>query len=333
MSEGTVLLMLTFPWPWPWPCRARTKLVEREGVAIFAEPGGSLTVRIVSGRQVVEFQSCRLVFDAPTSTNVGVSWKLPGSVHMIVGRTIVLSADAAELVPAEARIASGVPNDTRDFSQENATALARRCQTLARYEADKKAKKGRREASVKEIFDALATARQQIVELVEIVREGRLHHLDGLLRLLRLTIADRTARPLPLLQHCAAITNSPLLVFAPPINVDKKPLLMPGVQTLAFPINSVATDLLRNEIDLDVWLESRAVQLEGRVLSQSELLNNIASSVAAHFDAQVREEADMLRSWKSEIAGVDSDFIAHYALAISPAVRDISEPILARRPA
>ena len=44
MSEGTVLLMLTFPWP--WPCRARTKLVEREGVAIFAEPGGSLTVRI-----------------------------------------------------------------------------------------------------------------------------------------------------------------------------------------------------------------------------------------------------------------------------------------------
>ena len=69
------------------------------------------------------------------------------------------------------------------------------------------------------------------------------------------------------------------------------------------------------------------------MLSQSELLNNIASSVAAHFDTQVREEADMLRSWRSEIAGVDSDFLARYALAISSAVRDISEPILARRPA
>lgn len=331
MSEGTVLLMLTFPWP--WPCRARTKLVDREGVAIFAEPGGSLTVRIGSGGQVVEFQSCRLVFDAPTSTNVGVSWKLPGSVHMIVGQTIVLSADHAELVPAEARIASRVPNDARDFSDENATALARRCETLARYEADKKAKKGRRQASVKEIFDALATARQQIVELVEFVGEGRLHHLDGLLRVLRLTIADRTARPLSLLQHCAAITKSPLPVFAPPISANKLPLLMPGVQTLAFPISSVATDLLRNEVDLDVWLESRAAQLEGRVLSQSELLNNIASSVAAHFDTQVREEADMLRTWRSEIAGVDSDFLAHYVLAISSAVRDISEPIPARRPA
>ncbi len=229
-------------------------------------------------------------------------------------------------MPAEARIASGVPNDTRDFSDENATALARRCETLARYEADKKAKKGRREASVKEIFDALATARQQIAELVEFVGEGRLHHLDGLLRLLRLTIADRTARPLSLLQHCASITNSPLLVFAPPISANKKPLLMAGIQTLAFPISSVATDLLRNEVDLDVWLDSRAAQLEGRVLSQSELLNNIASSVAAHFDTQVREEADTLRSWRSEISGVDSDFLAHYALAISSAARDISEP-------
>ena len=48
---------------------------------------------------------------------------------------------------------------------------------MTRYEADKKAKKGRREASVKEIFDALATARQQIVELVEFVGEGRLLRL------------------------------------------------------------------------------------------------------------------------------------------------------------
>jgi len=251
---------------------------------------------------------------------------------MIVGRTVVLSADHAELVPAEARISAGVPNDTRDFSVENAAALALRSEVSARYNADKKAKEGRRVASANEIFDALATGRQQFVELVQFVREGRLYHLDGLLRLLRLTIADRSAKPLPLLQHCAAMTNAPLLVFAPPINANKTPLPMPGVQTLAFPISSVATDLLRNEVDLDVWLDSRAAQLEARVLSQRELLNNIASSVAAHFDTQVRKEADMLRSWKSEIAGVDSDFATHYALAISSAVRDISEPILARRP-
>ena len=331
MSEGIVRLMLTFPSP--WPCPARTTLVEREGVAILAEPDGSLTVRLGSGGEVVEFQSSRLIFDGPTSTNVGVCWKLPGSVDMIVGQTIVLSADHVELVPAEARIKSGVPNDTRDFSDENAAALARRRERLARYEADKTPRKGRRDASVDEIFEALATARQQIVELVEFVGKGKLYHSDGLLRLLRLTIADRTARPLPLLQHCAAITNSPLLVFAPPINANKEPLLIPGVQTFAVPISTAASDLLRNEVDLDIWLESRAAQLEGRVLSQHELLNNIASSVAAHFDTQVREEADMLRSWKSEIDGVDRDFVAHYVLAISSAVRDISEPILARRPA
>ena len=331
MSEGTILLMLTFPWP--WPCRVRTKVVEREGVAIFAESDGSVTLRIERGGPAVEFRSCRLIFDSKTSTNVGASWKLPNSVDMIVGQTIVLSTDHAEWVPAEARIASGVPNDRCDFSDENAAALARRREMLARYEADKKATKGRRDASVSEIFEALATARQQIVELVELVEKGKHYHSDGLLRLLRLTIADRTAKPLPLLQHCAAITNLPLLVFAPPIDANKEPLLMSGVVTLAFDISSIATNLLKNEVDLDVWLESRAAQVEGRVLSQSELLNNIANSVAAHFDTRVREEADMLRSWKSEIAGVDSDFVAHYVLAISWAVRDISEPILARRPA
>lgn len=331
MLEGTVLLMMTFPWP--WPCRARAKLVERDLVAIFAERNGSLTVRIGSDGEVVEFQSCRLVFDAQTSTNVGISWKLPGSVNMIVGQTIVLSTDRGELEPIEARIVSGVPNDIRDFSKENAEALARRRDALIRYEVDKKVKEGRRDASVKEIFDALDSARQQIVELVKLVGERKLYHIDGLLRLLRLTVADRTAKPLPLLQLCAAMTASPLLVFAPPINANRTPLPIPGVQTFAFSISAVATDLLKNSVDLDVWLELRAAQLDGRVLSQSELLNNIASSVAAHFDTQVRTEADLLRSWKSEIAGVDSDFVAPYALAISSTVRDISGPILERRPA
>ena len=331
MPQGTVLLMMTLPWP--WPCRVRTKLVERDVIVIFAETDGSLTVRIASEDHVVEFRSCPLVLGGQTSTNVGVSWNLPDMVNMIVGKAIVLSVDHPELVPAEARIESGVPNDIRDFSEENAQALARRRDAFARYDAEKQIKEGKREATSKEIFDALERACRQISELTTFVGEGQLHHADGLLRLLRLTIADRTAKPLPLLQLCAAMTDSALLVFAPPINGGQQPLPMPMVQTLAFPISPVATDLLKNVVDLDVWLASRAAQLGGRVLSQSAFLNNIASSVAAHFDTQVRAEADMLRSWKSEIAGVDSDFMAHYALAVSSTVRDISGPILERRPA
>jgi hypothetical protein len=53
---------------------------------------------------------------------------------------------------------------------------------------------------------------------------------------------------------------------------------------------------------------------------------------AAHFDTQVRAETDMLRGWKSGIDGVDRDFVVHYAVAISAAVKDISATVLACGP-
>ena len=43
MSQGTILLIMTFPWP--WPCPTRTQVVQRGPATIFAEPNGSLTVR------------------------------------------------------------------------------------------------------------------------------------------------------------------------------------------------------------------------------------------------------------------------------------------------
>jgi hypothetical protein len=92
---------------------------------------------------------------------------------MIVGQTIVLSADHAELVPAEARIASGVPNDTRDFSDENATALARRGETLARYEADKKARKEGGKPASKRYLTRLARRASKLWSwLSSLEREG-----------------------------------------------------------------------------------------------------------------------------------------------------------------
>jgi hypothetical protein len=126
--------------------------------------------------------------------------------------------------------------------------------------------------------------------------------------------------------------DAPLIVFAAPITALKNPLPMGGIETLAFPISAVKTDLLENAVDLDVWLESRAAQLNERVLSQKELINNIANTIAVHFDTHVRAETDMLRSWKSGIAGADLDFVVHYTVAISAAVRDITIPIFAGRP-
>jgi hypothetical protein len=327
-EKGTILQILTFPWP--WPCPTRTLIVRREPATIFAEPNGSLLAQIVADNQTFEFQSCPLLFpDGKTSTNLGLSWDLPRTVNMIVGQTIVLSTGQPDLVPSEARIRSGLPNDTRNFLKENDDALRKRNDTLPGSKADKRKIPGRRDATPNELFDALLKAQQEIADLIVLVEQGRIQHVNGLLRLLRLTITDKKDKPLPLLQHCAAMVGSQIIVFAPPINASRVPLPMTGVETIAFPISASATDLLKNAVDLDVWLESRAAQLNGRVLNQRELINNVANSIATHLDVQVRPEIDALRSWKSGIGGVDLDFIVHYVIAVSTAVRDIIPPILA----
>ena len=150
MSTGTMLSIITFPWP--WPCAIRTKIIQREPVAIFAETDGSLSVHIASNDEVVEFQTSQIVFDAQTSTNVGLSWNLPDAVALIVGKTFVLSIENSASVLTKAHITSGVPNDVRDFSQENQNALNKRRDAFAQYCVSRKLKDGRRDATRDEIF-------------------------------------------------------------------------------------------------------------------------------------------------------------------------------------
>jgi hypothetical protein len=299
-------------------------IVRREPAAIFAEPNGCLSVQITTtvGR-VFEFRTCPIVLDGKTSTNLGISWELPRAINIIAGRTFVLSSEQPDLVPTEAYIRSGLPNDTRDFTKENDQALKKRNDTFAGSKADKKQKPGRRDATFDELFDALRNAQQQFADLIVLVQQGKLHHVDGLLRLLRFTITDKKDKPLPLLQHCAAMVGLPLLIFAPPITATKIVIPMADVETFAWDISISATDLLKNAVDLDVWLESRAAQLDGRVLNQKELINNVANSIAAHLDVQVRPEVDALRNWKSGMSGVTLDSIVHYVVTVAGVVRDI----------
>jgi len=144
-------------------------------------------------------------------------------------------------------------------------------------------------------------------------------------------ITDKVDKPMPLMQLCAAIIDAPLIVYAPPISAFKEPMRMDGLETLAAPISSVPTDFCKNAVDLDFWLASRAAELDGRVLNQKELIANIANSVASNFDIYV-SETDMLRNWKSEITGVNADFVVHYTMAVSAAITGIIGSILAGRP-
>jgi len=220
----------------------------------------------------------------------------------------------------------------RDFSKENAAVLKKRRDTLAGSKADKKTKPGRREATPAEIFEELNVAHKQVDDLLTSVRAGKTYHVAGLLRLLRLAITDKSGKPLPLLQMCAATIDAPVIIYVPPISRIKEIIPMPGFESIAFDIGASPSAISKNAADIDVWLESSATQLDGRVLNQRELINRIGNSVASHFDIQVLPEADMLRAWKSGLGGIDLNFLAIFTVTVATAVKDIIPPILAGRP-
>jgi hypothetical protein len=328
MLQGTVGFILMLPWP--WPCATETIIAERAPVKVSASPDGRLVIEIVEEESAHQFKTCRLILSEPTATFVAVSWRLPGTINAIVGQTIVLSTE--QDVPPEARIASGVPDDIRDFTKENAEALRARYDTLAGSKAQKKRKPNRREATTAELFEELHNIEREITDVLALINQGKTYHVRTLLRVLRNAITDTKDKPLPLLQLCAAIIDAPLIVYAPPISALRQPWPIPGVESVAHLVSAMPTPLAKNNVDIDVWLKSRAAQSAGALLNQRELINKLANSVGSHFDLYVPSEVDMLRSWRSDIDGADHNFLVRYAVTVTTTIRDIIPPILAAKP-
>lgn len=316
--------------PWPWPSSTPTTIAERGPLKVFTCPDGRLTIDIVERQSAFQFKTCRLLLSEPTGTFIAVSWQLPQTINMIVGQTIVLSTEQS--VPPEVRIASGIPHDTRDFSKENTEALKVRYDTMVGSRAQRRLKPNRRAVTTAELFEELENIQREITDLLNLIIQGKPYHVRALLRVLRSAITDIKDKPLPVLQLCAATINAPLIVYAPPVSAIKHPWPIPGLEFVAHLISAIPTPLARNNVDLDVWLESRAIQSAEILLNQKELITKLANSVGSHFDLHVPREVDMLHGWKSDIDGVDHDFLIRYTVAVATTIRDIISPILAAKP-
>jgi hypothetical protein len=328
LAEGSFLSILVFPWP--WPPTARQIWVQHGVLTIAAEPEGCLTAEVASDGQVFKFTSCRLIVThEQTTTNIGLSWKLPGIMNMIIGKTIgktiVISSESASLVPLEATITSGIPNDLRDFSKENAAKVQERHDAWARSHP----KSGRRRAGEDEAFEALRQEHQQIGALLKLIDEGNIHHVPGLLARLRMVIAQE--QPMPLLQLCAAMIDESLIIFVPPISSSKDPRQGVDLESLVYAISPVATGMTKNAADLDLWLDSRAAQYNGKIHSQREVINHLGNTAGAHFDIDVHPTVDMLRSWKSGINDATLDYLILYVCTVARVTEELIGHVLARK--
>jgi hypothetical protein len=155
---------------------------------------------------------------------------------------------------------------------------------------------GRRRVSSDETFETLRAEIAQISDILNLIEQGRLYHAVGLSARIRLMVCS--GRPLPLLQLCAALIEEPLNVYVPPITTRNGPVLPLDGVSFALLASASPSSLAKNLADLDVWLASPASVVQGKNLSQKDLLAQIGNTIGAHFDRDADPSVDALRSLK-----------------------------------
>jgi hypothetical protein len=322
---GTWLSILLMPWPWPPEtpiCLVRMPLTDGH-MTITAETSGSLKLTL-DGSSQNNFVSCPIMAPGPfAAANVGVSWNLP-SVNMLVGTTFVISTEQPSIVPAECKITGRVPNDLKDFSKENSQALTKRKARVAGIQRKPK----HRRSTNQEMFRSLRDERDQIVDILKLMEEGKLAHLKGLSTRLRVLLADD---PMALLQTCAAMVEAPLIVYVPPITrSDSRKITEPSMVTIALAISSTPNGVAQNPADIDVWLASDAIRMSGRIISQKELLYCVGSYIGAHVNRDIHPTVDTLRSLTAGMDGVEIELLLQYLKAVANVCLVLIAQVLAR---
>jgi hypothetical protein len=322
-EQGTYLTIVTMPWPWP-PAKSTVlarALLQDGSVRLIAQPSGAIELEL-SDKSISRFTTCPIIVPFEhAAANIGASWKLP-LVNIIVGTSIVFSTENPAIVPAHFAIPGTIPNDTEDFSAESSRAVAKRKSTLGGTHP----KPQRRRRTNEEILAALRDELRQITDLLAHVERGEIHHLPGLASRLRLLIAE--GDPMPLLQVCAAIVDRSLTVYVPPITkLAQRKIGNEELLSLATAINNTPIGVARNAADLDVWLESPATIIKGRLSNQRELIKQIGNTMGSHVDLDAHPSVDALRSLSSGIDGAEIDQLTHYLMSLARVSIKLAENI------
>ena len=188
-------------------------------------------------------------------------------------------------------------------------------------------KPGKQRGDKAHILDALRDEIKQLSDLLEHLNKRELHHLTGLARCLGMLIA--TGEPLPLLQLYAANENAPLLVYTS--NRPFKKGMDKADFTVSIEIWLPPTQIHTNPIDLDVWLDSPWGQMNGKPISNRQILTGIRHTIAAHFDQDILPEVIWLRSLSvaSDYGSITREVLLNFLIRIGTAVQQLGRSVLA----
>jgi hypothetical protein len=269
LAVGNLFVELQIP-SWPPPV-TQTLLRNRDvrgGLTIRAKPSGRLRVELLrEGYAPVIVRTQHLRLRAPGLLRLNVAWRGNDAVVAAGGQVIGTSSafNPEGVVAPETVEETAAPLDHVDNERARVSRRHHAEALLQQVEADA--------AHAAGWFAALSTTAQVVTDLAELVREGRRHHLPGLIDgLARMVTSDA-----PLLQWCAALLDAPLPVYAPralPRETAPAALLVS-----AFDVAPARSPRHELAVDLDVWLHhehpwraGRSVPVEALLLAADEAL-------------------------------------------------------------
>ncbi len=262
LGEGNLILEVQVP-SWPTPV-TQTLLRSRDSryeLIVRAKPSGRLRVELLrSGYPPLVVRTVHLQLQAPALLRLKLAWRGEEAVVAAGGQVIGTSREfipEGMVTPVTVEDAEGsfdrIGNDrARAARRRRAEALLQRL--------------GGDVPETRLWFGALATAAQTTSDLVELVRQGRRHHLAGVVDQVVRMIAGEGA----VLQCCAALLDAPLLVHAPP--APPREGSPAALLTSAFDVVPARGSHHEFAVDLDVWLRHEHPWLGGRTVPVEALL-------------------------------------------------------------
>lgn len=291
LAEGSLFAELQIAsWPPPVTQTLLRKSDGRIALTVRGKPSGRLRVALDrAGYPPLVVRSVHLRLRAPTVLKVNVVWRGMEAVVAAAGQVIGSSRefDPQGVVTPRAVEETAVPIDhvdngrVRDLRRRQAEGLVSGSITAG--------------ALAERLMADLGQDAAVLADLATMVREGRRHHLPGLLRALRLLVLGDDREP-ALLQFCAGMLDAPLILYAPttPAKVEDPAARLAAALDVAS-VRDAAHELA---IDLDAWLRLDVPWDAGGTLPLGWLLRQAEEAVRSEGARQGRPlfEAAIVRS-------------------------------------
>jgi hypothetical protein len=273
-----------------------------------------------------EVFSCPLVLSGLPTMGITMDWVDWYAKLYINGRLVGSTYPLERWVASELRLIElprrALPH--KDFSLVNARKSEARAKAFERH-LSRTGRPGFKRGDLAHSFNQLAAEERQISDLLQLVKQGNIHHILGLAARLRLTIVEGT--PLPLLQLCAGAYGLPLIVHTsayPDAKLPGKPAMYTAMNISGPPNHSFS-----NPVDLDRWLGFVGAINNGKEYSHSKVLVDIGNTVGAHADPDITASVSLLRTMTTTQTALEApmDGLGKYVERVAESVLPLFQQV------